>query len=135
MLSLTHSVNPGLGTDRKAPIGGSRHPNLWDGRALPSHMSGPVDCLPVSLLDFLPGTPARESPNFQRLGLSYPTWEMGLAGLAAGLEVLQHPSASGGMRADPGWDQNSGSPKGLFRAPSSLSVTPDPRQGRVALAE
>lgn len=68
-------------------------------------------CLPVSLLDshpatlirgsdpwnFLPSWPLTgESSNFQSLGLSYPIWEMGLAGLAPqALEVLPHPSDGG----------------------------------------
>lgn len=61
-------------------------------------------CFPVSLLDFPPSTPARPVRNsdpwnsfpgwppsgesFQSLGLSYPIWEMGLAGLAPRLRSI-----------------------------------------------
>lgn len=88
-------------------------------------------CLPSSLLDFPTRTPAKlvrdsdpwsslpswplsaESSNFQRLGLRYPIWDMGLAGLAPRLRSIAAPF-SREREAIQGRIQNHGSPKGVL---------------------
>lgn len=89
-------------------------------------------CLPSSLLDLPAGTPAKlvrdsdpwsslpscplpaESSNFQRLGLSYPIWAMGLAGLAPRLRSIA-ASFSRVREVNQGRIQNRGSPKGVLK--------------------
>lgn len=97
-------------------------------------------CLPSSLLDFPPSDPAKlvregfdpwsslpswplsaESSNFQRLGLSYPIWDMGLAGLAPRLRSI----AASFIRVQEviqGRIQNPSNPKEVLNTSSPLQV-------------